>query len=143
MKESDEKLDDILKSIKNIIDDRNYTTTPENNSDELPHEDNILELTELLPNNSNSSIEVEEEGFKIKNQNDFSISLETENKTKSAINKLIDYLNKTNFQEKEEPLNLIIDSLIRPLVKEWLNNNLPQIVEQIVNEEIRKIILKR
>ena len=33
--------------------------------------------------------------------------------------------------------------LMRPLVKEWLDSNLPRIVEKVVSEEIRKMVPKR
>ena len=37
----------------------------------------------------------------------------------------------------------MVNVLMRPLVKEWLDNNLPRIVEKVVNDEIRKMIPKQ
>jgi cell pole-organizing protein PopZ len=35
-----------------------------------------------------------------------------------------------------------IDDLLKPQLKEWLNNNLSDVVDKIVREEIKKLIDK-
>ena len=35
-----------------------------------------------------------------------------------------------------------VNKIMRPLIKDWLDNNLPRIVERIVSEEIKRIVPK-
>ena len=37
----------------------------------------------------------------------------------------------------------IINNLMRPLLKEWLDNNLPRLVEKIIAEEIRRLVQEK
>jgi hypothetical protein len=45
--------------------------------------------------------------------------------------------NLSNYKKKDDELNII--NLIRPIVKEWLDKNLPDIVKKVVLDEIKKI----
>ncbi len=64
--------------------------------------------------------------------NDSLLSAETALKTQAALEKLNQVKTMTASQK--------IEGDLRPLLQDWLNANLPQIVERIVTEEVRRII---
>jgi cell pole-organizing protein PopZ len=130
-KEVDTKLEDILKSIRGIIDNHNQAS--EFNEPDLIIEEPILELTSVILN--------EKEDFK--DEDESLVSTETKRKTESEINKFANYLENSEYSLKEKSLDSMVNTLMRPLVKEWLDNNLPRIIEKVVNDEIRKMIPKQ
>ena len=129
-KEVDTKLEDILKSIRGIIDNHNQAIKSEFNEPDFIIEEPILELTRIISN--------EKEDFKDENEN--LVSTKTKRKIESEINKFANYLEDSEYSLKEKSLDSMVNTLMRPLVKEWLDNNLPRIVEKVVNDEIRKMI---
>ncbi len=52
-------------------------------------------------------------------------------------------LNKLNMVKEQTPLNTQIEAELRPMLREWLNANLPDIVERIVTQEVQRIINHR
>ncbi len=52
-------------------------------------------------------------------------------------------LNKLNMVKEQTPINTQIESELRPMLREWLNANLPDIVERIVTQEVQRIINHR
>lgn len=130
--ENGEKIEDILKSVRNIIDNHNNRglqpnvtkiSSPANQQAEV---DNILELTSIIED---------------KDINDCLISDKVKQQAKEEINKIITAF-KQEYNGKYQSMELIVNDLMRPLIKDWLNNNLPNLVEKIVSEEIKKIIPK-
>lgn len=146
-----EKIEDILKSVRNIIDNHNnkispsQTTTTKNaasnaatSQKEVPFKEEILknEQTSDTDNILELTSVIEE-----KDIGDCLISDQVKQQTKEEINKFINVF-KEEYSGKYQSMELIVNDLMRPLIKDWLNNNLPNIVERIVSEEIKKIIPK-
>ncbi|MBL8677042.1 MAG: DUF2497 domain-containing protein [Alphaproteobacteria bacterium] len=150
---SEPSMDEILASIRQIIE-----TDPSGirNGDENP----ILDLTYLLPEENqhakplrshyNSSPE-QENILTLKNPlNDSFISPKTIDETKEAL----DSLNKLAQESPQSPprhfpeevgsqtIENLTKEILKPLLKEWLDMNLPKIVRSIVNEQVEKIIDK-
>ncbi len=67
--------------------------------------------------------------------NESLLSAETSLKTQAAFERLHQFKN-------DQPLKAQVDSELRPLLREWLNANLPAIVERVVTQEVRRIINK-
>ena len=129
--EGEVKLEDILKSIRGIIDNNNNIFSSEIKKDNKAllgdEQDNILELTSVLEENTEECL----------------VSENTKHSTKTEINKLNDALKSREYLERSQSLDILVNDLVRPLIKDWLDNNLPKIVENIVSNEIKKIIPKK
>jgi cell pole-organizing protein PopZ len=129
--EGEVKLEDILRSIRGIIDNDNNVFSSEvkkGNKAFLEDEhDNVLELTSILKENAENCL----------------VSEDTKHHAKAEINKFNDALKSGEYVERSQSLDIIVNDLMRPLIKDWLDNNLPKIVENIVSEEIKKIIPKK
>ncbi len=127
-KENEEiKLEDILKSIRGMIEtgpQEYLNTDSENNS----NKENVLELTSVVDNNPNE---------------DF-ISIAAKEKSVEQIRKLNDALEKGEYVETAAvSIDSMVNDIMRPLIKEWLDNNLPKLVEKVVSEEIKRVIIKK
>jgi cell pole-organizing protein PopZ len=133
-KEVDTKLEDILKSIRGIIDNHNQAVNTESNGSDFIEEEAILELTSVISSDKNHFIKDENKSF---------ISAETRRKTESELNKFANHMEESEYSLKDKSLDSMVNVLMRPLVKEWLDSNLPRIVEKVVSEEIRKMVPKR
>ncbi len=129
--ESEVKLEDILRSIRGIIDNNNNIFSSEIKKDNKAllgdEQDNILELTSVLEENTEDCL----------------VSENTKHYTKAEIDKLNGALKSGEYVERSQSLDIIVNDLMRPLIKDWLDNNLPKIVENIVSDEIKKIIPKK
>ena len=55
----------------------------------------------------------------------------------SSNNEQLDY-----FSSKDKIIEELVKESLKPELKKWLNKNLPIIVRQLVEKEIKKIILK-
>jgi len=112
---------DILKSVRSIIDNHNQQ------SDVIQEdEDSVLELTTIVkPPENTSSL----------------ISDRVKQKAAEEISKFAEIVKEKNLKETQT-LDLTVDQLIKPLIKDWLDNNLEHMVEKILKEEIIKIIPK-
>jgi cell pole-organizing protein PopZ len=128
--EGEVKLEDILKSIRGIIDNNNVFSSEvkkgikESLEDE---QDSILELTSVIEDTEHHLV-----------------SQNTKNYTETEVNKLKAALKaEQDTEQSGQSLNLLVNGLVQPLIKDWLDNNLPKIVENIVSEEIKKIIPKK
>lgn len=133
--EEDVKLEDILSSIRGIIDDHNQVhiqeTDASDGADVAGDEDSVLELTDIAS------------GEEYPRKDKELISTRTKYEVESQIKGFVDHLEKSNHSSKEESLDSTVTQLMRPLVKDWIDNNLPRIVERVVAEEIQKIIPKK
>ena len=122
------EIEDALNDIKNIMSTEkggDKTRTEENNED-------ILELTNPEKNVENDTMT---------NDNSL-ISKESANAAGEEIQNLVNTLNssKTQLPDQDLSINDFLAQLIKPLLSEWLDENLPIIVREIVSKEINKII---
>jgi len=132
--QSDTKLEDILKSIRGIIDNHNHNgTVDQGNALSANKKESVLELTSVVGAEDVSTVSDVDEAL---------VSGQTKHKPKSEINKIAKHLEEAEYLIKGKSLDLTISELMRPLVEEWLDNNLPRIVEKVVNEEIQKMVSK-
>ena len=125
------KLEDILKSIRGIIDDHSNTFSSDDSSNITSEveEDRVLELTNVfVPEIANDAGSLISENIK--------------RKTEAEIARFTTKINETSIKDSSTTLDFMVNQLMRPLVKEWLNNNLPRIVEKVVTEEIKRIVPK-
>jgi len=129
--EGEVKLEDILRSIRGIIDNDNNVFSSEvkkgNKAVLEDEQDNVLELTSILEENTE----------------DYLVSDSTKHCAETEINKLSSALKSGEYVDRSQSLDIIVNDLMRPLIKNWLDNNLPKIVENIVSNEIKKIIPKK
>lgn len=145
--QNDVKLEDILKSIKNMIDSPNNVFDDSSDSSfkedmnskkkkakagigDIAEGENILELTSIVRAG---------DGF---NNKDTLLSEETASKAKSEIDKFASTLKETNYSKDAIPFEAVLNKLMLPLMRSWFDANLPQIVERVVEQEIKKIIPK-
>jgi len=121
------KLEDILKSIRGMIETgpKEYLKT---NSENNSNKENVLELTSVVDDDSNENF----------------ISSATKKKSVEQIQKLNDALEKGEYVGTAAvSIDGMVNDIMRPLIKEWLDNNLPKIVEKVVSEEIKRVIIKK
>ncbi len=134
--ENDNKLEDILSSIRGIIENHNPVNEEPNQAIEDEKIDEaVLELTSVA--DSSSITKDSADGASILLSSDAQQQAETEFKryAKSVANNEIK-------EEKGDYLDDTVNQIMRPLIKDWLDNNLPRIVERIVSEEIKRIVPK-
>ncbi|NRB11336.1 MAG: DUF2497 domain-containing protein [Rickettsiaceae bacterium] len=143
-KEEETSLQDILASIRGIIEDKppkpqtikkEENTNAKTGQPAAKNDNSVLELTDI---------------FSSDDENDTLISSNTKRSYISTIEKFTDQLGRidpqithSNVTNSPEALDNIINELMRPMLKEWLNNNLPRLVEKVVSEEIRQLMKKK
>ena len=88
---------------------------------------------------------IEIEGFFVGTTATFEI-YQKDLKTKRAVERNIEIIAEA-FQrilkKENTDADLIITNLIKPMLKEWLDNNLPRLVEKVIAEELKKLIPKK
>lgn len=129
----EEKLEDIIRSIKSIIDDHNNSAIKSlNDTEHLPIDESILELTTEFKEDKEDKVYTE--GF---------LSKETSDKFSAAIKDFAQKIDDPILKKRDTEADLIITNLIKPMLKEWLDNNLPRLVEKVITEELKKLIPKK
>ncbi len=53
-----------------------------------------------------------------------------------------DYKEEVRCSDEDKSIEELVKEILRPELKRWLNDNLPAIVKQLVDKEIKKIIPK-
>ena len=127
-KNQDMSVEEILRSIKGVIDSRANT---------IGTDEDILELTNVVVD--------QELGAGVSN-NVFRPSLVSEESAAEATN-MFQQLIKTikepindNIKLKVTELEDLAVEIMRPQLSRWLNENLPLLVKQLVEEEIKKLV---
>lgn len=125
---SDKSIDDILQSIRNVINFR------ESEQKECPEDE--LHLTDVIGND-----EVENSAL---------LSRASRAKTESVLEDFIETATTLGHHKVEagggatqnfhNPIEDFVMELLRPQLKEWLDINLPKMVKQIVSEEIKSLV---
>ena len=129
----EEKLEDIIRSIKSIIDDHNNSAIKSLNDTEHLHiDESILELTTEFKEDTEDKVYTK--GF---------LSKETSDKFSAAIKDFAQKIDDPILKKRDTEADLIITNLIKPMLKEWLDNNLPRLVEKVIAEELKKLIPKK
>lgn len=136
--ENDSKLEDILSSIKGIIENRSPLPDEQSTSpiteDEKIADEAVLELTsEVNPTNRNLSADSQ----------DALISPDAQEKAEIEFRRFAESVADVEINEEQlDSLDDRVNQIMRPLIKDWLDNNLPRIVEKVVSKEIKRIIPK-
>ena len=159
----EQSMDEILSSIRKIISEdgvsRSDTTIeePETNTDGDANEDEVLVLTQLIdqktvldqvastPNEAKSiedginiNKETTDRDLGFENEETF-LSNEILKRSNDSITALLTNLNDLEANAFNQKLDSLTIKLLRPLLKEWLDNNLPTIVDQMVRDEIKRL----
>jgi cell pole-organizing protein PopZ len=141
--EQEGKIEDILKSIRGIID--NHNTIDKDEDDNEIQDCDVKENKHNLKSKMNSAseeiiLELTKE-VNAKNINSYLISDEVTRVVQEEISRL-----KTANEIAESnaalaaKMDIVVAELLKPLIQDWLNQNLPNIVEKIVSKEIQNII---
>jgi cell pole-organizing protein PopZ len=129
-KNQDMSVEEILKSIKGMIDNR--SGSPSN-------DDDILELTNIARNEEdNAHISLEEELLNASLISDKSAAETT--KIFQHFSKTAREINSNTSNSKGKTLEDLIVEMIRPQLSQWLDKNLPLLVKQLVEKEIQKLL---
>lgn len=136
--ENDSKLEDILSSIKGIIENRGPVVDEQSNG-QIAEDDKIageavLELTSEV-NSQSRNISADNQDALISPDAQEKAEIEFKRFAESVVNAEI-----TN--DKVDSLDDRVNQIMRPLIKDWLDNNLPRIVEKVVSKELKRIIPK-
>lgn len=137
-KESDNnKLEDILNSIRGIIENQNSTSS--NQLDSVIDEDKIadeavLELTDIAEfTNKNTSAD----------SPDALTSSDVQEKAEIEFKRFAESITSVGIKEEQtDSLEDRVNKIMKPLIKDWLDNNLPRIVEKVVSDEIKRLVPK-
>jgi cell pole-organizing protein PopZ len=126
----EEKLEDVLRSIRNLIDERNPSEVKQQKEtpSKFDADDNILELTTEFRENTKN--------------NDDTNSNQNANKSSAIIKGFTKKLDTQSYQS-DNKLETVLNELVKPLLKEWMDKNLPQLVEKVVEEEFGKLLPKK
>lgn len=158
MTNSEQHIDDILKNIREIMDGKDKQKQPidDINEDQEKKDCDIVELSNPLNEDQNQTTtnQIKKNEIYVKDED----GTESHNEQKSVINltkqivvadvssKINEFLTKVHEVNKEKKENLgldlqdLVSSLIIPYLADWLNKNLPQMVDEILKREIRKLI---
>lgn len=116
-KSQDMSIEDILKSVKGVINERKNLS----NEDE-----DILELTEIIDQD-------EEELISTK-------SAEKVNNILKNFTSTIKDKNLDNNVSSKNALEELVIEMLKPELKTWLDKNLPSLVKELVESEIKKLV---
>ena len=123
---SDKSIEDILQSIRNVINNRDN-----NKSHELSDEE--LHLTEMIEDELENSL----------------FSEQSRAKTESILEDFIETATTLGIHKIEEdvapkmnhnPVEDFVMELLRPQIRRWLDAHLPAMVKQVVSEEIKLLV---
>jgi hypothetical protein len=141
VKNQDMKIKDIVKSIKGIIDNQDLSQkefTPDfSDSDPQKKEEFVLELTNVFYPFSAK-----------KERDDKLLSDDIKLELLSKIEKFITKVEKKGYfldldKEVDASIDTVTLNIMRPLIKEWLDNNLSKLVEKVISEEIKQLVPKK
>lgn len=141
------KLEDILNSIRGIINDHKHVdlVQEEESQDEEFFEEE--DLQEEGFNDQSSVLELTEEVEFQKKSTESSkhiISDSVAKRSAEIINNFVDVASSEAIMEnKDSELEIMMRKFMQPMLREWLDRNLPDIVEKIVSDEIKKLAPKR
>jgi len=121
-KNQDMSIEDILKSIKGVINERKNLSSENDSEDE-----DVLELTEI--------VNQDEEEKLISTKSAEAIGDIFKNFTDTIKNKKLD----DNIPSKNALEELVVE-MLKPELKAWLDKNLPLLAKELVENEIKKLV---
>ena len=127
------KLEDILNSIRGIIENKNSSFSNQLDS-VAAEEEAVLELTDIA--------ELTDKNTAADSQ-DVLTSIDVQEKAEIEFKRFADSI--ANVEIDETPIDSLddrVNKIMRPLIKDWLDNNLPRIVEKAVSNEIKRLVSK-
>ncbi|MFY9589397.1 DUF2497 domain-containing protein [Rickettsia endosymbiont of Halotydeus destructor] len=137
-KTQDMSIEEILKSIKGVINERKQLNNTE-------HDEDILELTEIMNDKeeeeSNESLNTKDK-FNSTNEEPL-ISPKFAAETSNILKNFAHTIKDKHLEAVTSPKNVLeelIIEMLRPELSKWLNENLPTLVKQLVEREIKKLI---
>lgn len=134
----DASMEDILSSIRKILDEE--PDAPKISAPKKKEEP--LELTEIVEEYTVDVRQHPQEDKKIEEPSDEALmSSSTLSASIAALSSLKDALQPTFSQPtcSKTTVEDIAKSLLMPLLKDWVNQNLPSLVEKVVTEEVRRL----
>lgn len=121
--------------------------------DSLNNKDEILELHEVVNTQhilekdkgeavtSNKYASSKSENLHHNNNNASEIlSGQARMKSAQLLNEFANQAKAAKLNHSNEELDNLVYKLIKPMLKDWLDNNLPQLVEKIIQQELKKLI---
>ncbi len=152
MEQKEPSMEEILSSIRRILSneegDSHQTLKEEVLQADHPIQDPPLELTSDMmidepPEKSENSEHINKEEVQNSDINDGLLSEKTERESAARLSELTQVLSEEKEVESSETsLEGIVKSLLTPYLKDWLNAHLPDIVEKVVQKEIRRLVDK-
>jgi cell pole-organizing protein PopZ len=137
-KTQDMSIEEILKSIKGVINERKQLNSTDNDED-------ILELTEIMSDKdkeeSSESFDADDK-FNPANEEPL-ISPKFASETSDILKDFAHTIKDKHLEAATSPKNALeelIIEMLRPELSKWLNENLPVLVKQLVEREIKKLM---
>ncbi len=134
-KPGDMSVEDILKSIKGIISGHNKNNIPE---------EEVLELTNIIKEGRKNDHSIKPDNvLKEENSEDYLISEKSANETSNIFK---NFANKATMalhagkKSKNLSMEELVIEMMRPQLSKWLNDNLPELVKDLVEKEIKRLV---
>jgi uncharacterized protein len=121
-KTQDMSIEEILKSIRGVI----------SKHEDAQNNDEVLELTNVVDDNDD-----------VANDYEHLISASTFQETAESLKSFADkakHAVKNVQTHKALTIDKMVEQMMRPQLKEWLDNNLPNLVKELVEKEIKRLI---
>ena len=158
MEQKEPSMEEILSSIRRILSHEEETTsqseedlkTSVSTSALETAKENVMELTEQMRVGSNFAVESVPETQEESSLPDDMVLL-SEEAVQASTDRLSRLIDSVSQEKKQAPVatvsnsnNLedIVITLLRPYLKEWLDANLPTLVEKVVQKEVEKLAKK-
>lgn len=149
-------MEEILASIKKIIAEDGETAVSEHDvrsrrrrpepavADPLPEQsaaDDVLELTEQCEPESahDEAVEIEADAEPLASDE----TIKASQAALEALSAIANPVNQTGNVDDAHPLEGLVREMLRPLLKNWIDENLPALVEEMVAREIARIAANR
>ncbi|ASX28099.1 hypothetical protein BA173_04610 [Rickettsia sp. MEAM1 (Bemisia tabaci)] len=116
-KSQDMSIEDILKSVKGVINERKNLSS---------EDEDILELTEIIDQDEKELISTK--------------SAEKVNDILKDFTSTIKDKNLDNNVSSKNALEELVIEMLKPELKTWLDKNLPSLVKELVESEIKKLV---
>jgi len=139
---NDMSIEDILESIRNVINGKPRVGDPQEDADEL-HLVNIKEEKTEDEADEADELPPEEDNY-----DNVILSSETSNRTKAILEDFVEtalslghnITHTTQEATNTKSIESFLENMLRPQLKEWLDENLPVVVKQAVTDEIKKLV---